>query len=272
MQASQRWKEMVEAEHAQSERMREDSPPDDHWQTSAHHFRADPRRSDDPLVERLLQEVGPHHTLLDVGAGAGRLALPLALRCREVIAVEPSPSMASLLLQLAAEHDIHNVSLVQAKWEEAEVDPADIVLCAHVLYTAGDIVPFVRKLEIHGRNRVLIVLFRAPPQTHIYPLWKQVHGEDRLPLPGLPQLRDVLRELDIDARVEMLPQRPRPGFDSSDEAMDELGRRLFLGTASPKRDVLERLLPDILEDIDGQLRIKGTRPLEAGLVSWRPNL
>ena len=263
---------MVETEHAQSERMREESTPDDHWQTSAHHFRADPRRSDDPLVERLLQEVGPNHTLLDVGAGAGRLALPLALRCREVIAVEPSPSMASLLLQLASESDIHNVSLVQAKWDEAEVDPADIVLCAHVLYTASDVVPFIRKLEAHGRKMVLIVLFNASPQSHIYPLWKQVHGEDRLPLPGLPQLQDVLWELDIEARVEMFPAQSRPGFDSSHEAMEELSRRLFLGTASPKRDVLERLLPDILEDIDGVLRIKGARPLEAGLISWRPGL
>ena len=264
---------MVEVEHAQSERMREESPPDDHWQNSAHHFRADPRRSDDPLVNRLLQEVNPQDVLLDVGAGAGRLALPLALRCRKVIAVEPSPSMASLLLQVAAESSIRNIYLVQGKWDEAEVDLADMVLCAHVVYTVVDIVPFLRKLEAHGEKGVLIILFREPPQSQIYPLWKQVHGEDRLPLPGLPQLRDVLREMRIDAHVEMLPAQSRTGFDSPEEALEELSGRLFIGkAASPKKDVLERLLPDILEDVDGMLRIRGAQPLAAGLVSWRPNL
>ena len=84
---------MIEAEHAQSDSMRGTSPPDDHWEPYAQQFKADPLRSDDTLVDRLLQWVASGCTLIDVGAGAGRLALPLALRCRQVTAVEPSPSM-----------------------------------------------------------------------------------------------------------------------------------------------------------------------------------
>ena len=262
---------MVEEEHAQSERMRGLAPPpEDHWQPYAGHFKAEPRRTDDPLVSRLLQEVAPHHAVLDVGAGAGRLALPLAFRCRHVVAIEPSPSMASALLQQAQEYGIHNVSVVQAKWEEAEVEPADLVLCAHVVYTVQDIEAFVRKLEDHARERVLIVLFKTPPQSQVYPLWRKIHGEDRLPLPSLPQLEPVLKELGVAYRTEMLPSQPARGFDSAQQALEQLGRRLFVGGDDPKRGQLEGMIGDLLEEQNGVFRLKGAPALEAALVSWQP--
>ena len=140
MLATQRWKQMVQAEHAQSERaMGGVSPPEDRWRPYAQQFKSDPRRTGDGLVNRLREEVAPHHTLLDVGAGGGRLALPAAIHCRSVVAVEPSPSMGEVLRQQASESSISNVSVVQARWEEAEVEPADLVLCAHVLYVVADI-------------------------------------------------------------------------------------------------------------------------------------
>lgn len=261
---------MVDAEHAQSERMRGTAPPDDHWGPYAQQFVADPSRSDDPLLERLLHQVMPHHSVIDVGAGAGRLALPLALRCRQVIAVEPSPSMAAVLMQQAAEHDIYNVSLVQAPWEDAEVQPADVVLCSHVVYTIRAIEPFVRRLEEHARERVLAVLFSAPPQSQLYTIWKQVHGEERLPLPGLPLFEEVLEELGIDAQVEALPAQPHRGYDSLEQAMDQLSRRLFLAPGGPKEAILQRMLPEVLEEVDGAFRVRGAQPLEPALAWWRP--
>ena len=262
---------MIEAEHAQSERMRGASPPEDHWQPYAQQFKADPGRSDDPLLERLSQEVMPHHTVIDVGAGGGRLALPLALRCRHVTAVEPSPSMSSILLEQSADHNIHNISLVQEQWQGADVDPADIVLCVHVLYTISDIERFLRKLESHARERVLVVLFNAPPQSQIYPLWERIHGEARLPLPGLPQFEEVLRELAVQFRLEVLPPQGPRGFDNPQQAVVQLSRRLFLAPGSDKVSLLERILPDLLEEgKDGVFRIRGARPLEPALVWWGP--
>ena len=54
MSAVQHWTEMIRMEHAQSDRMRRDEPPPaDAWTNSAQRFRADPRRTDDPLVDHL---------------------------------------------------------------------------------------------------------------------------------------------------------------------------------------------------------------------------
>jgi ubiquinone/menaquinone biosynthesis C-methylase UbiE len=84
--AAQRWQERVEAHNAQTRSVQQaigwtvrslfDSNTD-LWQ-------ADPRRMGDPLLERLARLVSADNTVLDVGGGAGRFALPLALRCRHV--------------------------------------------------------------------------------------------------------------------------------------------------------------------------------------------
>ena len=271
MQATQHWKTMVETEHAQSERMRGAvPPPEDHWRPYAQNFKADPRRTDDPLVNRLLEEVGPHKTVLDVGAGGGRLALPLALRCRHLVAVEPSSSMGEVLLQQASDCSIENVSLVESTWDKAEVEAADLVLCVHVLYVVPEIEAFVRKLEAHARERVLVVLYRAPPQSQTYPLWKEVHGEERLGLPSLPEFQEVLSQLRIDAQVDMLPALPPRGFDDHQQALEQLSGRLYLVPGTPQMATLEAMLPDWLEQVDGTWIIRGTEPLQPGLIWWRP--
>jgi len=264
---------MIEAEHSQADRMRRAAPTDDFWQPFAQQFRADPRRTDDPLLNRLLQEVHPQHTVLDVGAGGGRMALPVALHCRHVVAVEPSDSLASVLRQQADRYGIQNISVVHASWADATVDPADLVLCAHVLYTIREIEFFVRKLEARAREGVLVVLYHAPPQSQIYPLWRQIHGEERLPLPSLSEFQAVLGELSIAARIDMLPPQVPRGFDSIQQATDQLSRRLYLPLGSDQYRTLERILPDLLEKgDDGIFRIRGARPLEPALVWWDPRI
>ena len=82
MLASELWRKMVEEEHAQSDARRgAEPPPSDHWAPFAANFAADPHRSDDQLIGPLGRDLEPTDTLMDVGAGGGRHALPLALRC-----------------------------------------------------------------------------------------------------------------------------------------------------------------------------------------------
>ncbi|MCH7714048.1 MAG: methyltransferase domain-containing protein [Chloroflexi bacterium] len=268
MSAIDTWRTMIQAEHAQSDAMRPAPPPDDHWRPYARQFSADPRRSDDAMLNRLLEEVSPDHTVIDVGAGGGRLALPIALHCRHVTAVEPSPAMGEVLSTGAEDHKIDNISLVHSEWQNARVDPADQTLCVHVLYTIQDIGGFVKKLEAHARVQVMVVMYGAAPQSQNYPLWEKVHGTPRLPLPSVPEFREVLKELGIDAREEALPAQPARGFDSLEQALDQLSQRLYLGGDGPQRDMLARMLPQELEETDGVFRIRGAAPLQPWLIRW----
>ena len=70
--------------------------PADIWTgQSAAQFRFDPHRELGPNLAALASYVMPDDVVVDVGGGAGRVSLPLALRCREVLTVEPSEGMAA---------------------------------------------------------------------------------------------------------------------------------------------------------------------------------
>ena len=270
MSAIQHWTEMIRAEHAQSDSMRKDEPPPaDSWANFAQQFRADPRRTDDPLVEYLRRQVTSEQVLLDVGAGGGRMALPLALRVKKVIAVEPSPSMCRVMLEVAEEFDVKNVDVIESGWLDAQVPKTDIAICCHVLYTIQDVEPFVRKLEKHA-ERILVVVYQAPPQSQIYPIWERVHGVPRLALPSLPEFQGVLAQLGIEPEIEVVHTERNRGFESIEIAKEQLARRLYVLPDTAEMERLETLLPEVLEEDDGRFTIKGAIQLEPRVVSWWP--
>ena len=146
---------MVEAERAQSARIsaQRAADPGGRWTRGrAESFRADPRRAGDHDVELVSGFVGASQTLLDVGAGAGRICLPVALRCREVIAVEAAPNMAGILKEEATAAGITNVTLIEGRWQDVDPPAADVVLCFNVLNYVEDIDMFMRKVNDHARE------------------------------------------------------------------------------------------------------------------------
>lgn len=264
------WKRRIEEHNAQSLRARGDRPQDDDWWSSlAGGFRADPKRTDDPVADVLAGWVTPETTVLDVGGGAGRYALPLALRCKHVTVVEPSPAMIAQFREGAKEAGIENVSAVEAGWEEADIEPADLVLCANVVYGVADIEPFLSKLDRFATERVAVVVFMDAPMSMLSPLWKAVHGEERIELPALPQLLPVLWEIAIFPNVEMVAATPRysPNMDA---AIGIARHMLHVQAGSEKDDRLQKAARELaVETPEGvTLRRQGARPL--GVVSWRP--
>ena len=261
------WSQMVRAEHEQSDRIRGVRPADQ-WAQNTLLFRGNPNLTGDESIEDVRSRVRPGETLLDIGAGGGRFALPLALICRTVTAVEPSPSMCSVLKQSLLEHDIGNVSIVEAGWPEACVEPADIVLCSHVVYGIEDIEPFVRKMDNYARRLVVTVLFQSAPQSQMYGLWEQVHGEKRHGLPALPEFLPVLRELGIRPQVTELHELPLRGFANFEEARQTIARRLLVAPRTEVMSRLERALGDWLDYRDGVWQIQGAKPLRPYVAAW----
>jgi SAM-dependent methyltransferase len=71
-------------------------------------------------------------TVLDVGCGSGRLAIPLAKRVRHVTALDQAPAMLELTKQNAEAESVRNIKTVNMDWTKArigiDVEPHDIVL------------------------------------------------------------------------------------------------------------------------------------------------
>jgi len=270
MSEAKSWTRQVEAHHAQSLKAQEDSPPEDFWRPFASAFRSDPRRTDDPVLDSILRHVTSDSTALDVGGGAGRLALPLALRCAHVTVVEPSGAMVEELREATREAAIENLSIVEGAWEEVDVDPADVVLCAHVVYGVEDIEGFVRKLDSSARKRVLILAFMDSPQANLSPMWEPVHGQERVDLPALPELMGVLWEMGISPDLEMVEMSARGGYESWDAAIEQLRRRLYVAPDTEQDRRLQSAAQELLVETSDGLVVRGTGLRRQGLVSWRP--
>ncbi|MDA0988599.1 MAG: class I SAM-dependent methyltransferase [Chloroflexi bacterium] len=268
--AGERWLRMVEQEHSQSDSVRSQPPAStDSWGAFAERFRPGAQDAEDLLVQRILREIEPHHMVMDVGAGGGRLSLPISMHCKQVVAVEPSASMGSILQEEAKKTGRDNVSLVTSTWEEAEVEPADVVLCVQVLYTVKDIAPFITKLAAHAREKVLVVLYENPPHSQANPLWPGVHGQQRLRLPSLRELMQVLWEMGIYPDLEMQPLQEPRGFESRERALEQMRPRLMVEPGSAGERRLEAVLTDLLNEEDGRFKIRDLPPFRPALVSWR---
>ena len=272
MSAVESWNERVESHHAQSARIQESSDwsSDDFWQPLASMFKADPARTDDPLLNRMLRLVGPESTVLDVGGGAGRFALPLALRTRHVTVVEPSDSMIDGLNESAREAGIENIDVVQANWDDAEVGSTDVVLCAHVVYGVADIEPFLRKLHDHAKERVAILAFTESPLSAFSPLWNLIHGEERIDLPALPELLDTLWEMCIYPDMEMLEEPRDRTAESREKVLGMLRHFLFVIPETEQDRQLQASLSEVVDETTDGLLWRESRARRQALLTWSP--
>ncbi len=176
------------------------------WDRMAASFRLDPRREADRNLAALADLVEPGDVVVDVGGGAGRVCLPLALRCREVINVDPSPGMCEQFAASAHEASIENARAVCAGWEEAEGVSGDVVLALNVTYFVAEIVPFVAKLEAAAGRRVVIGVWSVPPPNRDAALFEVMTGEPQELYPGHAELLPVLWEMGILPDVRVLPE------------------------------------------------------------------
>ncbi len=267
------WADRVRRDHAQVDRHREVPDEGDFYRPVTSLFRADPRRTDEPVLDALVALARPTDTWLDVGAGAGRYALPLALRVREVVAVEPSEAMRTALAELKVEHGIDNVRVVADRWPPAPGSPAsglrtDVTLIAHIGYDIELIGSFVDALEQAASRLCVAVLMERQPSSVADPFWPPIHGEARVRLPALNEFIELLRVRGRDPEVSLF-DRPARGFASLDELHGFVRRQLWLAPGGDKDRRLAGLIRAEAIERDGQWSLE--RPaLSIGVVTWLP--
>ncbi len=268
-----RWAETVRTEHEQADRIRSDEPSSDHWKKLAHRFAPATREKafQDETFVGVSRYVRETDTVLDVGAGAGRLAIPLAERSKHVNAVEPSEAMQARLVDQVEDWGLSNLSIVASTWEEAEVEMADVVVCAHVVYTVRDIAPFLRKLTASSKRDVFAIVFEEPAMANYFQLWKLVYDEERIALPSLHELKDVLGEMQIEFDAEPLPEWQSRPFADMEAAYEESLARLFITPNTSNFELTDRLrsvLEASLGSAENGLRFKWAKPHRPWLVHW----
>jgi SAM-dependent methyltransferase len=262
------WAARVRADREQVERCREVADPADFYAPVKDRFRIDPRRTDDATLNALVALAEPSDVWLDVGAGGGRYALPLALRVREVVAIDPSPSMLGALTEDAAANGITNARVIEARWPMRRPPHGDVALMAHVGYDIERIGPFLDQLEARSSRLCVAVLGESAMQTTATLFWEPIHGEPRVRLPALPEFLHLLLARGRIPEVTLVDRVP-PTFTSADEAFAMARRQLWLEEGSAKDRKLRRLVARKLSERSGLYAFDWT-PTRIGVVSWAP--
>ena len=198
MTAAEHYAARVDAVLAQRARLRGAEPSGDAYGSlEPDHplLKADPRRALDANLQALADLIEPSDAIVDVGGGAGRMSLPLALRCRSVTNVDPSAGMGAAFVANAKAAGISNVALVSGDWLAADAPQGTVALANHVTYLTRDIVPFIEKIERAGPRRVILTVNAPPPPSWNRALFQLVHGEAEEVVPGHAELMNVLWEM-----------------------------------------------------------------------------
>ena len=204
--ATEAYAKLVDAYSAQSARV---SPPtSDRWASRAAVFRLDPHRELEANTRAVAEMVEPDDVVVDIGGGAGRLSLPLALQCREVVNLEPSPAMREQFDGAAAEAGIKNARCIDDQWPAGAAGVSgDVLLVANVTYFVRDIVPFVEALQAAARRRVVISVWSVPPPNHHAALFEVLHREPQARVPSHRELLPVLWDMGLLPDVQVLPDQ-----------------------------------------------------------------
>ncbi|NLB00845.1 MAG: methyltransferase domain-containing protein [Methanomicrobiales archaeon] len=236
------------------------------WDTkgAARRFYRAAQENNGERIEKTLRDLPltPSSRVLDVGAGPGALALPIARRVRHVTAVEPSDGMRSVFDEEIAAERIGNIDVVPKRWEDVSVSddlspPYDIVFASYSL-DVPDIVDAVRKLEEASSRYVYIYWFAGETSWDAMSreLWPLLHGSSFASSPKCDILYNVLYSMGIYPNIETFPLRHTNRFTDLNEAINHFASKCFAVTGEQK-EVLGRYLEEHAGLEEGDIVVPG---------------
>lgn len=209
----------------------------------------------------------PHHTVLDVGCGSGRLALPMARRVRSVTALDRDAPLLRRLGARAADEAISNIVVRQADWDEIE-PPRDIgrhdIVVASRFTGAADLM----KLDAAAHEAVFVLMFSGPSTRALHDALLEGIAppapETAIDTPGFVRLFNELAAAGLDANVLHLPDGFTRRYPSEDAAFADFD---WLAVKPELRFLLRRNLGRFLWEEEGGARF--LFPTRSTLVWWR---
>lgn len=195
------------------------------------------------VFDKLVGILGEKKSLIEIGCGTGKFTLPMLDHAENVIGIDFSDDMLSVL---KAKTDSQKLGLIHSKWEEAEVRPADSVYSINAIYRMWDLRDALLKMDHAAQEKVVIVWTL---QNSIFDsLFKQVG------LPGLGRKSDyihllnVLYEMGIDANLEFMDVTKENCFETREEIFKQF--QVEIKGAFPFGDQAAKLL-------DSQIKKQG---------------
>ncbi|MGB7789167.1 class I SAM-dependent methyltransferase [Methanoregula sp.] len=260
------WNEVWKYQQArhESSKLPEDKTHNWNNRESAERYDANSRSEYDARIRMTLDglTVTRGSRVLDIGAGPGTLAIPLAPRVSSVTVVEPGAGMVSLLKERAAREGIATIRCVQKRWEEVDpgqdlTGPYDVVI-ASLSLTMEDIRASLQKMDAVAQGMVCLYWFADMPfweKMHA-DLWEPLHGTPYYSGPKADCLFNVLYQMGIYPDVEMMPLDKEYRF-SSREDMETFFNQRFNAQSVEQQEIVHQYLAPLIRVEGGGIVISG---------------
>ncbi|HCV00176.1 MAG: hypothetical protein CL897_02705 [Dehalococcoidia bacterium] len=231
-------------------------------------FRADPYRDGDATLDALRALIRPGETVLDIGAGGGRYALPLARHAGEVIALEPSEGMREVLREGIEEYQIDNIRVVEASWPYDHPLRADVALICHVGYDIEAFGPFLEAMEETAERLCVAVMLSRPPPVRADPFWEAIYGEPREPLPALSEFLALQLSRGRLCEVSFV-EHGGIAYQTEEDILHFLRQQLWISEGTSLDEQLRKIVPQHVHMEGGGIEFNADVGV-LGIVSWVP--
>jgi len=200
--------------------------------------------------------------VLDIGAGPGTLAIPLAQSVEHVTALEPSEAMRSCLRENIRVYGLDNITIVPKTWEEADFVrdlslPYDVVIAS---YSVGfeDLRVALQKMNDATSRYVYVYWFAdsSPWEKNYAELWEKLHGVPYRSMGKYNVIYNLLYQMGIMANVDIYAEEGVDRFASLDDAVSDQ-RGGFNVTDGRQEAILREFLQGKMHFENGQYVLRG---------------
>ena len=270
------WNEIWKARQKRHESSKHGDDPSHNWnkRENAERYDISSRSEYDDRVKITIAglDLKKNSRVLDIGAGPGTLAIPIAPLVHEVTAIEPGGGMVSILNEHARKKKITNITTVRKRWEDVDISrdlcgQFDVVI-ASLSLTMYDIQESLEKMSAASSNYVYLFWFVDMPfwERMYADLWEQLHKSQYYSGPKADCLFGVLYQMGIYANVEMLPLKKEYRFSSEKEMITFFNLRFNAKTAAQEKIIADYITP-MIRHTDNEVAISGNSTFAK--IWWR---
>jgi ubiquinone/menaquinone biosynthesis C-methylase UbiE len=158
------------------------------------------------LIDTVKAELSGHERIIDIGAGTGLFAIPLARSGHRITAIEPSAEMVRIFTEKLLPEDFPRIDIHTSTWDQWRSRRHDAALCAHSIYGMSDITRALEKMRDSADRTVLLVRCDNESTT-LSGMIKQKLGENTCSKDFVDKVTSALSGIGIAYTVRTLIQK-----------------------------------------------------------------